>query len=183
MGTFPEEWLCLDVSVAMKSLIIFLPDICSDMRPRHAALINLSARVGGARGEFLHWFSGFRICSLFNTAASVQRLISPATGTMCFRDPRASCVRGSPRCSRPGVTIDPSVKVRLLPSINPALSRIRPDIWSTDVSESHNPIPLILGTDYIWVLKEYFTQIWKLASCHSKTVLFPPTHFSYNKSG
>ncbi len=155
----------------------------------HEAATRSADQSVGTRGRrsrrILHWFSGCRICSLFNTAASVQRFISPATGTMCFRDPRASRVRGSPRCSQPGVTIDPSVKVRLLPSINPAQSRIRPDIWSTDVSESHSSIPLILGTDYSWVSKEYFTKIWKLTSCCSKTLLFPSTkpHISYNKSG
>ncbi len=105
----------------------------------HEAATRSADQSVGTRGRrsrrILHWFSGCRICSLFNTAASVQRFISPATGTMCFRDPRASRVRGSPRCSQPGVTIDPSVKVRLLPLINPAQSRIRPDIWSTDVSE------------------------------------------------
>ncbi len=149
----------------------------------HEAATRSADQSVGTRGRrsrrILHWFSGCRICSLFNTAASVQRFISPATETMCFRDPRASRVRGSPRCSQPGVTIDPSVKVRLLPSINPAQSRIRPDIWS------YWCLRITQFNTIDSCLKEYFTKIWKLTSCCSKTLLFPSTkpHISYNKSG
>lgn len=53
------------------------------------------------------------VCSVFNTAASVRRFSSRVTGITCFRDPRASRVRGWRRCLRPGATIDPSVKVRI----------------------------------------------------------------------